>query len=747
LKKNLPLIIGGLIICLVLAVMLFPQWFTKVNPYGTEIFKYQHANGIQSPPFPPATGSPLGTDEMGRDILSFIIYGTRLTIMLGLFVVLGRFLVALPLGLAAGFGSYICRTLINQFNVIFSAIPSLIVSVIVLKMNFFRNLDRQNSILAFVLVLSFVGWAKLGAIISERVQEILARSFITGEIAIGKSSLRIALENVIPHLATELIVLFFMEIASALAMIMQLGIFEVFVGNIRFVASTEGGAITFVPVSFEPEWASMLATARKFVQTAPWLVISPAVAFFISILGFNMIGEGLRVKLNERDSKFIVQLRQMLRFQLKGKGFTKTTFIKVACGLLIVISIFALSSPAQSSNAFSLQDAAPLYTASTEFDQVVIGTGQAKETAERIAQALQAIGLEPLDKQGFIVSYPTGLMYGITSGSLELTDNNQSKSFIRGKDFVITSFGEHDLSGGIYDARQSDLYSLDYALFAGKFVLLDTSLYPGKAAKNLSERIMNTSQAAGVLCISEEELPGEIGDQIFPGAVLWITPQTAEQLVAAMDAVIKVRVTSCKLESQGRNIIGVLKGQDVKMDKETIIIGLGYNFQTNQQDAGNKRILFGLELAKQLQSDKKNRNIIFAFWDGTISDKYSGVRYYSRNTLVSPTKTPLYIDLSQFNAAPAAALYLRTDQAPLERYLAFSIGHQLETAIKDYKLPLKSYKPQQSEEKNMEEVMYYDAGIPTLSIKTVGVPEPGNSGISLDSFGNALLDILRKNSY
>ncbi|KJS50271.1 ABC transporter permease subunit [Desulfosporosinus sp. BICA1-9] len=91
--------------------------------------------------------------------------------------------------------------MLSQFNVIFSAIPALIFSIILLKMDFFLALDKRQSIIAFVLVLTFVGWAKLATLVMERVREVLNKPFITAESAIGKGKLRIALENVLPHLA------------------------------------------------------------------------------------------------------------------------------------------------------------------------------------------------------------------------------------------------------------------------------------------------------------------------------------------------------------------------------------------------------------------------------------------------------------------------------------------------------------------------------------------------------------------
>ena len=162
----------------------------------------------------------------------------------------------------------------------------------------------------------------------ERVRDILSKPFINAELAIGKGKLRIAFENVLPHLVPELVVLFFMEIAGALNMIMQLGVFGAFVGNLRYVASTEGGVITFLNISFEPEWSSMLATSRNYITSAPWMVLFPALAFFISILGFNLFGEGLREILQKRDSRFSVYFRRLFNLHKSIIPFLKRLRIK-----------------------------------------------------------------------------------------------------------------------------------------------------------------------------------------------------------------------------------------------------------------------------------------------------------------------------------------------------------------------------------------------------------------------------------
>lgn len=99
--KNKPLIIGSFLLGLIVLVMLFPEFFSPTNPYGLKTMQaYTDAGGsfvIKTPPYALSWGYPLGSDEMGRDMLSLIIYGTRLTIGMSLLVVAARFMLSVPI--------------------------------------------------------------------------------------------------------------------------------------------------------------------------------------------------------------------------------------------------------------------------------------------------------------------------------------------------------------------------------------------------------------------------------------------------------------------------------------------------------------------------------------------------------------------------------------------------------------------------------------------------------------------------
>lgn len=756
-KKNAPLFLGGLILLAILVLIVFPDSFTHINPYGTQGLKSWLENGkfhMSVPPFAPGPGSPLGTDDQGRDVLSLIIYGTKLTMLISVLIVMGRYLVAIPLGLLAGFGSYVAKTILSQFNVIFSAIPALIFSIIVLKMDFFRSLDKRQSIIAFVLVLTLVGWAKLAAIVMERVREILSKPFIKSELAIGKGKLSIALENVFPHLAPELVVLFFMEIAGALNMIMQLGVFAVFVGNLRFIADTQSGVISYINISFEPEWSSMLSSSRDYISSAPWMVIFPALAFFISILGFNLFGEGLREILQKRDSRFSVYFRSLFALDkslipfLKRLG-TRGKVILVISGLVLLIGGVAFNNNLSNLPRFDYQSAG---VDLPDFAKgVVIGTPEASEAAEYIAQSLKDIGFEPIEGKSLVRDYPTEEIYREMSSRIAWLDHSgHSTTLTPGKDYSLGSFGNLTLSGSVYDARQTDLFSISMETLTDKFILVDSNLYSTSAITNLSKKILSESKAKGVLIVLApgESLPTSFGSEVYSGVKVWLTP-TSANLITGKN--LTVTLQSEKLGNSGKNIVGVLPGTDSKTGNEALVIGIAYNYLPKDRELGRQRIRFGLELAKKLSTESRNRKLILCFWDGTLSDSFNGVKAFAAHPTLSSKDIQLYLDLTQISTSQGEFVYFNAAQAPITRPFAFSFGHQLEKNLSDNNLKVRTYAKIRSTEDILyygaspEETMFYKGSIATV---IVGLGQEKQAGkISLNDLGNVVWDTIRKNSY
>lgn len=761
-KINWSMLLGGFLIGLIVLCMLFPKLFTTVNPYGTQYIQYNSQVGgagtVSSPPYPPSKQYLLGSDMLGRDIFSMIVYGTKLTISLGFFILIGRFLLAIPLGLGAGFGSRLCKAILNQFSIIFSSVPIVIISYIVLSMPFFSNLYRQESVIAFAGVLTIVGFGKLGKLIEERVTGILDRDFIKGEIAIGKSKIRIAIENVVPHLSQELIVLFFMEFAAALTLIMQLGIFNVFVGNLKILEDKSVAGTSVLPLSFEPEWASMLGASRTNIVSSPWTVIPPAVAFTISILGFNLFAEGLREKLYKRDSGFIPFIRKCLTIEKQDLKLTNLNPVKgkfrwisiISLGVLLYLFTLNISNMKYSfdSSRLSYKD---------NFSEVITGSREAETTANRIAKELKTYGYEPISKEGYILPYNLDNEFYCYAGSAKLEDKGESGALRLGTDFSPGSFGNYEIQGKIYDTTPLDLFDIqNYSVFDNKLVLINGNLYSNEAMYHFSDEIMKNSNAKGVLLLVKNggELPKIFGKLVLKYPMLWITKETASKIISSKDNSLDVAIKCKKLKGIGRNILGMLPGADEKMKQEPIMIGLGYNYMKAEGNNGRARIRFDLEMLRKLASMKRDRPILLAFWDGTFTEDCNGKVYYSNHSIYDPSKIASYVDLTKLSGDKAAFVYFNSDLSPVSRYFSWAFAHNLKNELKkntevlNYR-KIRAVSDVMGNTPNEDEAMYYNGNLPVIILAEDGSSRNGQNGksISMDKIGSIVLEVIQKNKY
>lgn len=750
-KSNIPLIIGTMILIVILIVMIFPELFTSKSPYFSQKIIFSTEEGkllIDAAPHPPSKDFLLGSDDMGRDILSYIIYGTRLTIILGILVAIGRFLTAAIFAFNAGFGNGMAKSIIRQFNIIFSAIPALLISVIILKLDFFISLNKTNSIIAFVIVLSAIGWPKLGNLIMERVDDINQRPFIKGEIAIGKKRLKIALENVIPHIAPEMIVLFFMEIARSLSMIMQLGIFSVFIGNLKIIKDTEGG-ISFFNVSFEPEWASMLSTSRTMISAAPWAVIFPAIAFFISVLGFNLFGEGLRNIMQKKNSSITPALRKMISLDLKHfwRSFDKKKKIRstMIAATLIIVCTFILF--------FNKDDHEFVLDIEKEitYDQVMIGTSASREISGIIADKMNDLGIEPMNDEGYISNYEIERSCEIIDHDFHINLGGEDILPERDRDYSFITAGDLDREGMVYDSTGEDLFNIDdHSKFNNKFVLIDKTYYNEASINYFIEEISKHAKIKGIILIARnnEKIRNHVVNKSEDIFVLLISKDLSKKIKDSNNPLITISASVKLLDNTGTNVVGIYKGSDRYIGDEAIVIGMGYNYL---DENGKKIFLFNLEIMEKLCTLYGNkRSIIFMFLDGTMSDKYHGIYDVSTDFPYSPSKVQAYIDLTGLETPLFDQVKFSSAQAPFTRQFAWSTGRLLEKELNKNKIMIKELDTVNIDreyyftESPADNVMFWVVGTAAIILST---EEAGQEKHSIKDVGKILIDIINESNY
>ncbi len=751
-KRNIPLILGGIILLLILFVMIFPDMFTDNSPYTIQLMRFIHEDGklfVERAPFTPGSDFILGSDDLGRDIFSYIIYGTRLTISLGLLIAIGQFLIAIPLALLGGFGNRLAKSIIRQFNIIFSAIPALLISIILLKLDFIAGLDKQSSIIAFVLILTAVSWPKLGSIIMERVEAIIELPFIKGEVAIGKRRSRIAIENVVPHLAPELIILFFMEVARNLSMIMQLGIFAIFVGNLGIINDGSSGAMINTDISFEPEWASMLSTSRTLISAAPWAVIFPALAFFISVLGFNLFGEGLRNIIQRKDSRMPLVFRKLISldftylWQMVGKK-EKIKYTLVTGTLIVALVILSIANSEDYSISVG-SDSVDLP------NRVIIGTEEAYETAQLITDKMVKLGIEPLEEDGYILSYDIGPSYMIEEQDFGINLEDGRMDLIPNHDFAFVTSGNINNTGMVYDATEEDMFSIDdYSSFRDKFILIDKEYYNDQSIDYFIDEINSNIRIKGVLLIprKSEAINSLIIDESEKMSVIMVSRKVSDLLRTNLDSTISISSSVMPLGSTGNNLVGIHKGTDENIGDEAIVIGLNYNYT---EESGNDVLEFNLELMERLcQQQRNKRSIIFMFLDGTIDEKRHGIHYITQDFPYSPNKVEGYIDLTGLVERNFDYIQFSSAQAPITRQFAWSLAHHIEQELTKNNLEIRELQTRSIENEyyftasGADNAMFWERGIPTIIVNT---PEPGEETRGIEEVGSILLEVINKNNY
>jgi peptide/nickel transport system permease protein len=218
---------------------------------------------------------PLGTDHLGRDILSRILYGGRISLGVGLTAVTLSALIGVTLGLLAGFFGGRADAFIMRIADVFLAIPYILLAMGVV-------FALGPSLLNVILVMAVTRWVQFARIVRADVLSIREREFVAGARARGNRPLRLLLHHVLPNALTPIIVVATLELAFMI-------IYE--------------SALSFLGLGVQPPtptWGWMLADGRNYIATAWWLATFPGLAIMLTVLAVNLLGDWLRDTLDPR---------------------------------------------------------------------------------------------------------------------------------------------------------------------------------------------------------------------------------------------------------------------------------------------------------------------------------------------------------------------------------------------------------------------------------------------------------------
>lgn len=250
----------------VFAAVLAPE----IAPYGPA--EQDLFNRLQ----PPSWAHPMGTDQLGRDIFSRLLYGARISLRIGIIVVAITLAIGTTVGVVAGYiGGWVDEALMRSVDVLL-AFPGILLALVIAGI-------LGPSLTNIMIALAVVGWTSYARIIRGSVLSVKEAEYIKSAQLMGVSDVRIIIRHVLPNVITPVIVLATMDMAYV-------------------ILGTAG--LSFLGLGAQPptpEWGTMLSMGRDYVDTAWWVVNFPGLAIMITVLGFNLLGDGLRDILDPRD--------------------------------------------------------------------------------------------------------------------------------------------------------------------------------------------------------------------------------------------------------------------------------------------------------------------------------------------------------------------------------------------------------------------------------------------------------------
>ena len=265
-----PAIIWGSILLFFVIVGIFGTFISPYDPNETN-FEY-----TLTPPAWQENGKsayPLGTDHLGRDVLSRLLCGTSISLQVGFLVVVLSGFIGTMIALFSGYLGGWVDTLLMRFTDIMMSIPYLMIAIILAAV---LGPSKNN----IIVILSLTGWATYARVLRGEVLRIKEREFISLAVITGCSKLRIMFRHIFPNMVNTLVVL----------ATLQLGVVIIAEASLSFLG-------VGVPLP-NPAWGSMIAEGRVYISQAWWLCTWPGLAILLIVLSCNLFGDWLRVRLD-----------------------------------------------------------------------------------------------------------------------------------------------------------------------------------------------------------------------------------------------------------------------------------------------------------------------------------------------------------------------------------------------------------------------------------------------------------------
>ncbi len=257
-----------LVVVLILTALLAPV----IAPYPEDAFGAVHAQDALLPPSP---AHLFGTDDLGGDVFSRVVFGARYSLAIGIAIVALAFLIGVPVGAVAGFAGGFVNELIMRITDIFLTIPGIVLALAI-------GAALGTGLVNAAVALALVWWPGFCRLTQGQVLALREQTYVEAARVVGAGQGRIIFRHILPNTLTALIVKVSMDIGFAIL--------------------TAAG-LSFIGIGAQPpvpEWGAMVNTGRQFMPDWWWYATFPGLAIFLAVFGFNMLGDGVRDALDPR---------------------------------------------------------------------------------------------------------------------------------------------------------------------------------------------------------------------------------------------------------------------------------------------------------------------------------------------------------------------------------------------------------------------------------------------------------------
>ncbi|PZO68252.1 MAG: peptide ABC transporter permease [Paracoccus denitrificans] len=264
------LILGGVLTVTVIAAAVFAPWLTSYDPMFDA--------DLMSSELPPSAEHWFGTDNQGRDVFSRVVYGARVSLTVGIVSQLINSAIGLTMGLTAGYFGGWWDDFVNGLTNVMLSIPSLVFALAVMAV-------LGPGIPSLLIALGLTNWAWTCRIARSSVLSLKTQGYVQAAQTLGYGDFRIMFTQLLPNMIGPILVMATLGIGDAVL---------------------AEAALSFLGLGIRPpapSWGNMLTDAREAIRTTPWATIFPGLAVFATVLGFNLLGDGVRDLLDPRSGE------------------------------------------------------------------------------------------------------------------------------------------------------------------------------------------------------------------------------------------------------------------------------------------------------------------------------------------------------------------------------------------------------------------------------------------------------------